>query len=402
MLAGRTQKSLIALTQVMGLTAWFSATAVVADLRQEWNLSLAASVWLTSAVQVGFVLGAVASSGLNLSDRVAPQRLFAFGAMGAAACTALLSLSVHTLAGAIMLRALTGVFLAGVYPVGLKLMASWAPESERGRALGILVGALTLGSGLPYLISGLPIDHWRAVLQIAALITAIGGFLSLALVRPGPQFSTGPTRLYPRFALTLFRLRRPRLINLAYLGHMWELYALWTWLPIFLMSTRAGRPSDASSRVLLLTFLAVGVAGAVGCLLGGMAADRFGRTISAATSLGVSGTCCLLTPFVHGAGTPIISTFALLWGAAVIADSGVFSTALSESIDAKYVGTALTIQTATGFLLTTVSIQLVQITANVVGWQYAFTILAVGPIAGVIALISLSRTFDHDQRKQYG
>lgn len=374
---------------MLALAVWFSASAVVPALRGEWGVSAPAAVWLTASVQLGFVAGAVASTGLNLADRVPPHRLMAVSAACAAACTAIFAAAADGLASAVPLRFATGVFLAGVYPVGMKLTASWAPAAGRGRAFGILIGALTLGSALPHLIGGLGDLPWRAVMGTAAACGLAGAALAAVLVRPGPQFATGAPP-HPRYALRMFAERGPRLVNLGYFGHMWELYALWTWLPAFLLAgetARTGRTGDTA----LLAFLAIGVAGVAGCLAGGWAADRFGRPRAAVTALVVSGACCLVSPLVFGAAPGWVALLGVVWGAAVIADSGVFSTSLSEVADPRYVGTALTAQTAIGFALTVVTIQLVPVLAGVTGWQWAFWLLAPGPLAGAMAMRAFGR-----------
>ena len=383
------QRALIAVVQVLGLAVWFSASAVVPALREAWGVSAAAAVWLTASVQLGFVLGAVASTALNLADRVPPHRLMAAGAVCAAACTAVFAAAAHGLGTAIPLRFATGVCLAAVYPVGMKLTASWAPPAGRGRAFGILIGALTLGSALPHLIGGLADLPWRGVMATAAGCAVAGAVVALLLVRPGPLFATGAPP-YPRYALRMFAERGPRLVNLGYFGHMWELYALWTWLPTFLIAgetARTGRAGDTA----LLAFLAIGVAGVAGCLLGGWAADRFGRPAAAVSALVVSGACCLVSPLFFGAAPVWVAALGVVWGAAVIADSGVFSTSLSEVADPRYVGTALTAQTAIGFALTVVTIQLVPVLAGVTGWQWAFWLLVPGPLAGALAMRAFGR-----------
>lgn len=368
------QRAAIALVQVLGLAVWFSMSAVVPSLRHEWGISAGAAVWLTASVQLGFVTGAVGATVLNLADRVRPHLLLALSATAGAMITGLLALFVDGLWAAVPLRFLTGVALAGVYPVGMKLMASWSDSSNRGRALGVLIGALTLGSALPHVFGRLP---WRELLLTAAGIAFLGALVAFFVVRPGPFLTATTTRLNPRYAVQMFRERKPRLVNLGYYGHMWELYALWTWLPTFLLSANA--PTG------LTVFLTMGVAGFAGCLIGGWAADRFGRAPAAVGALAVSGTCCLLSPLAFG--SPLLIAFCAVWGASVIADSGVFSTSLSEVADPRYVGTALTALTAVGFGLTVVSIQLVPLLADVVTWRYAFLLLVPGPLIGALAML---------------
>lgn len=381
------QRGAIAVVQVFGLAVWFSVSAVVPTLRQEWGISAAAAVWLTGSVQIGFVAGAVGSSLLNLADRVRPQLLLAVSAALAAGWTLLLAGVVDGMAAAIPLRFLTGMCLAGVYPIGMKLMASWAPSRGRGLAMGLLIAALTLGSTLPHLIGGFGALPWRAVLVAAAGTGLLGALVAVVLVRPGPHLGASAAVHNPRYALAMFAERGPRLANLGYFGHMWELYALWTWIPTFLLASDAGRDLPASTGITV--FVTIGVAGALGCLLGGWGADRFGRSPAAVAALVTSGACCALSPLAFGAGPAVLVVFCVVWGASVIADSGVFSTSLSEAADPRFIGTALTAQTAIGFALTVVSIQLVPLLAAAVSWRFAFLLLAPGPIIGAIAMSRL-------------
>jgi MFS family permease len=393
------QRGLIALVQVLAMGVWFSASAVVPALASQWHLSAGATAWLTTPVQAGFVAGAIVSAMSGLADRIRPHLLVAGCAAGAAACTLVMALFADGPAAGVPLRFATGAFLAGVYPVGIKLMASWTRPAGRALAMGVLIGALTLGSALPHLIGGLWRLDWRAVLAAAAAVAFAGAIVAGTLVRPGPQVPSAGRARRPRYALAMFADRGPRLVNLAYFGHMWELYALWTWLPAFLAASgtattgtaTTGLPVPASPGASgIEAFLVIGIAGLAGCLIGGWAADRAGRAATAAAALAISGACCLLSPLSFTASRPWLLAFATVWGAAVIADSGVYSTLLSELADRRYLGTALTAQTAIGFLLTIVTIQAVPLIAAAVGWRYAFLALAAGPLTALPALTSLN------------
>ncbi|WP_234393107.1 MFS transporter [Streptomyces pactum] len=375
--------------QVLGLAVWFSMSAVVPSLRNAWGLTDGGAVWLTASVQFGFVAGALTSTALNLADRVPSPRLLSVSAAAAATCTVVLAVFVDQFSLAVPLRFLTGVFLAGVYPVGMKLMASWAGRAGRGLTMGVLIAALTLGSTLPHLIAGVGSLPWRGVLLAAATAGFLASVISLLFVRPGPHAAPAAPVRNPRYALTMFTERGPRLANLGYFGHMWELYALWTWIPTFLLTT--GRAEELPVSVETAVFLTMGIGGAIGCLLGGWGADRFGRPPAALAALLVSGVCCLLSPLLFPAPAALLLAFCTVWGAAVIADSGVFSTTLSEVADQRYVGTALTAQTAIGFALTVITIQLTPLLAEAAGWRYAFLLLAPGPLAGAVAMRALGR-----------
>lgn len=382
----RRQIVLVAGTQVAALATWFSASAVAPALQAEFQLRAAQTALLTSSVQIGFVAGAVTSAALNLADRWNPARLYGVSALLAAACTAAFPLLTHGATSAVAIRALTGYFLAGVYPVGMKLVASWSEPSARGRAFGLLIGALTVGSALPQLIREFDRLPWSSVMASAAAIAAAGGVVALLTVRVGPGHASGRHTLQLGYAVHMFRLRRARLVNIGYFGHMWELYALWTWLPAYVAAGLASREGGTPTRVGLISFFAIGVAGAAGCFIGGWVSDRAGRAPAAVGALVMSGTCCLASPLFFGAPTEVLVIFMGVWGISVIADSGVFSTALSESVEARHVGTALTTQTAVGFSLTVVSIQLIPVLATWASWRYAFVVLAVGPALGITSM----------------
>jgi MFS family permease len=382
------QRALIALVEVLGLSVWFAAAAVAPSLSAQWHISTAAAAWLTISVQIGFVAGAVASAVGNLADRYAPHKLLALSALGAAVCTATLTLLSADLVMAVALRLLAGVFLAGVYPVGMKLIASWSEPSDRGHWFGILLGALTVGSALPHLIAGLGPLPWRGALLAAAGLAVAAAVVAIVLIRPGPHVDVRTVQHNPRKAFSVFANRGPRLVMFGYLGHMWELYALWTWLAVFVLTGR--QQIGDRSPTGLIAFVSIGIAGAFGCVVAGRASDRLGRRSVATVALVVSGSCCVASPFFFTAPTAVLVGFLTVWGAAAIADSAAFSTALSETTDPRFVGTTLTAQTAAGFLLTVVTIQIVPLLAHLTGWQYAFLILAPGPLLGAVAMSALT------------
>ena len=291
---------------------------------------------------------------------------------------------------AVPLRFATGAFLAGVYPVCMKLMASWSPPAGRALAMGALIGCLALGSALPHLIDGLGQLNWRAVLTAAAATAFCAAIVAGALVRPGPQFPAGGGTGRSRYALAMFSDRAPRMVSLAYFGHMWELYALWTWLPTFLVvsrTTTTGLPARAVPAS-TPSWRSASPGWRAACSAAGPRPPRPRR--HAAGAGGQRRVLPALAAVLHR-GPPVALAFTTVWGAAVIADSGVFSTLLSEVADRRYLGTALTTQTAIGFLLTIVTIQVIPLTAAVTGWRYAFLALAAGPMTALPALAALSR-----------
>ena len=373
---------------LLAMTLWFSATAVAPELAAEWGLSATETAWLTISVQVGFVAGALLSSALTLSDVVRPRSLIAGSAVAGAAFTALIAGVVDSAAPAIVLRFLTGVALAGVYPPGMKLLAGWF-RAGRGLAIGVLVGSLTVGSALPHLLRGIGgVGQPRVVLYGAAGLAAVGGLLAL-LVEPGP-YQAPAARFDPRAVGRILRDRPTMLANAGYFGHMWELYAVWTWIPAYLVASQSAGGGGAATAE-LASYLAFGTiaVGGVGAVIAGAASDRIGRTTVTSASLLVSGTACVASGFLFGAPLVLVVPFVLAWGFAIVADSAQFSAAVTELAEEPYVGTALTLQTAIGFLLTTVSIQLVPVVADAVGWRWAFLPLVVGPAAGTAAMLRL-------------
>ena len=392
--AGR-QLVLIAVVQVLAMSSWFSASAVVPSLRSEWGISTGQGTLLTVAVQLGFVTGAVLSAVFSLSDRWPAPYLAAGSALLAALTTGAIALTVDSLAPALPLRFLTGIALAGVYPTGIKLMASWF-QRGRGLAIGVLVGALTLGSALPQLLNGLAGAFgdlpWRSVLLTSAALCLVASAVAARYVRLGPLAAPAPP-FDPRYLLRLFRDRGPLLANLGYFGHMWELYAMWTWLPAYLAASFAVSDTWAGSRTAigLVAFAVIGVAGVIGALAGGWLGDRLGRARVAGGAMAVSASCCLLAAAAYGTSPYVLLPVLVLWGISIIADSGLFSTLMTEVADRRYVGTALTMQTAIGFLLTVVTINAVPHVVDWIGWRGAVALLAIGPIAGTVAMARLDR-----------
>jgi MFS family permease len=379
---GRGHRRALGLTVValvLLMTTWFSASAVVPQLRTEWALSNTATAWLTIAVQLGFVAGALASSALNLPDVLPVHKLILVSGLGAAAANVFLVLA-HGPGLAIPLRFATGFFLAGVYPPALKLIATWF-QTGRGTALGIAVGALTLGSAAPHLVNGLGGLDWHAVILVTSALTMAGGLIALR-VNEGP-FSFPPAIFAPRQLARVFANRRVRLASLGYFGHMWELYAMWAWFLVFFRAAHGPGPGAAYA-----TFAAIGI-GALGCYVGGVLGDRWGRPRTAALMMALSGACALTIGFVLDAPTWLVLTLGLVWGFTVVADSAQFSTMVTEFADQAYVGTALALQLAVGFALTAVTIWLVPFLVDAFGWRYAFAFLAPGPACGILAMLRL-------------
>ncbi|HXG04662.1 MAG TPA: MFS transporter, partial [Candidatus Binatia bacterium] len=348
----------LSLAELLILSLWFSATAVLPALAREWALGDTGRAALTIAVQLGFIAGTLASAVGNLPDVWSPRALMVGSAVLGALATTLLALGVGSLGPALVLRFVTGLAMAGAYPPAMKIMATWFREG-RGLAIGILVGALTVGSATPHLIRGVSDLPWRATLLAAAALAAAGAAIVALAVTEGPHRFPG-ARFDVRMALVVFRERGARLACLGYFGHMWELYAMWAWLHLFLAESlaAAGGGTYAGLNASAATFVAM-ASGGLGCYLGGAAADRWGRTTLTMVAMALSGLCALTIGLTFGGPPWLTFGIAILWGITIIADSAQFSTAVTELAPAAYVGTALTTQTCVGFALTMVSIWLV-------------------------------------------
>jgi len=377
----------IAVGQLFALSLWFSASAVAPQLRDLWSLSTGQEAGLTLAVQLGFVVGALLSALFNLADVVPSRRLFLVSALGGAiANLGLLFMSESTVTFTLGLRFLTGVFLAGVYPAGLKVMSGWF-KIGRGMALGVLVGALTLGSASPHLVRGLGLE-WQGVVIAASAFTLIAAAM-MTRVGDGPYEIPAQRFRWQQLGIVV-RNGGVRLSTYGYLGHMWELYAMWTWTAAFLAASAAASGRSYGS-IPLITFAVIGIGG-LGSWWAGSLADRLGRTRVAGGAMAVSGTCAALTPVVFGMAPWVVVPVMLVWGLTVIADSAQFSTMVTETAEDAVRGTALTLQTAVGFLLTLVTIRWVPAIAESVSWRWAFPVLAVGPALGVLAMVRLARS----------
>jgi len=367
------------------MSLWFSASAVTPQLRSIWGLTTAEAGWLTTIVQLGFVFGTATAAILNLADVIPSGRLFSICAlMGALANASILAVPGYS--SVLVMRFLTGFFLAGVYPPAMKMTATWF-KTERGLAIGVIVGALTVGKATPYFVRAIPHVGLRPVVLASSFGALIAAILVATGYRDGP-YPFAPRPFSWRQVSDVVRVREWRLATSSYLGHMFELYAFWTWVPTFLAaSVRQSSAGLVRSQrlVALLAFATIAIGGA-GSVWGGLFADRRGRERLVTISLLVSGTCCILSGLLFGAPIWVLGALAMTWGFFVIADSAQFSTLVTESVPAHTVGTALTVQTSLGFLLTMLPMQLVPIIAQRTGWRWAFAILALGPIAGIAAI----------------
>lgn len=379
--------SVLAFGLMLAMTTWFSTSAVLPELRDRWDLSTNASSLLVVVLQLGFVVGAVASAVVGFADRVDPRRLILVAAVLAALANAAI-VPIDRYGAAVVLRLLTGAFLAGVYPPALRLVSTWF-RIGRGTAMGVMIAALTVGSAAPHLLNGVGGAGWTVVMISPSLLTVIGGLVVAVLGRDGPYpFPT--TTFEARHAWRALQEPEVRRASVAYLGHMWELYAMWAWIALFLADTVDEQGSGWNPSLLAFAVIA---AGAPGSVLAGMVGERLDKRRSAIGAMVLSGTAALVVA-LPGLPLWLVMVVALAWGASVVADSAQLSAIVSERADQRYVGTALTAQLAFGFLLTIATMWLVPFVEGHAGWWAAFAMLAPGPLLGAWALRSLSEQPD--------
>jgi len=387
------QLAVLSVAMVLSMAPWFSTAAVLPQLREAWGFGRVAGSWLTIAVQIGFVLGALGSALTNLADRIAPRRLILIGATIAAAANVMPAV-LDAYGPTLVARLVTGAALAAVYPPAMKAMSTWF-RVERGLALGAMVGALTIGSGLPHLVNGVGGAGWRWVLVVTSAATFIGGVVADRLGTDGPY--TYPVAPFePRAVRDAFANRRVRLATLGYFGHMWELYAMWAWFGAFYVDVlTADGYTNPARRGSLVAAAVIGIGG-IGSLWAGRVSDRWSREVAAGVPMIVSGSVALGIGFLSSSSPLLVAVLGLIWGISVVADSAQFSTIVTEAADQRYVGTSLTVQLASGFVLTVATIFFVPVIRDAWGWGVAFAFLAPGPLIGALAMKAL----DKDRRQE--
>ena len=374
---------LIVLSQFTGTSLWFAANAVIPDLQQAWGLPHSSVGQVTANVQLGFIFGTLVFALLALADRISPRKIFCACSLAGAACTMAICVVDKNLPALLVLRFAAGFFLAGIYPVGMKIASGWY-NRDLGKALGYLVGALVLGTAFPHLVRGLGQTlPWQTVLLSVSALAALGGVTMWALVPDGPYLKASAT-FDPMALASIFRVPQFRAAAFGYFGHMWELYAFWAFLPLVLTASLAG--DTASATYVSLSSFAIIAAGAIGCVVGGLISQRRGSAKVATVQLMASGICCLVSPVMFNAPFAVYMIFMLVWGVVVVGDSPQFSALNAQYAPTDRVGSALTLVTSIGFAITVVSIQLLNTAFDVIGPRFAFLLLLPGPILGLLAL----------------
>ncbi len=379
----------VSIAQLFGMTLWFSATAITPRLIAEYDIAPNHAAWLTMAVQAGFVAGTLVSAVANLADLLNARVLMFLGSIVGALSNAAVLVAPGG-GSVIALRFLTGASLALVYPPGMKIVAGWFRD-RRGLALGLLIGALTLGKAFPHLLTAIFGVEWRQPMLLVSALAIAGGTLVLVTVRDGPYVAaTAP--FDPHAIRNVLSSRGARLATLGYLGHMWELYAMWTWVAVFAAASfAASGVADPGAAGSVAAFVAIG-SGAIGCVLAGLVADRAGKARVAMWAMLASAASAALTLVVFGRSPILLYALIMFWGFAVVADSAQFSALVSEHAPRDHVGTALTLQTCVGFLLTMVTIEALPRVAAASSWQFASLLLVPGPLLGAWAMHRLRRS----------
>lgn len=372
--------AVVVLAELFGASLWFSVNAVADSLHDAWGVTAVELGYLTSAVQLGFIGGTLLFALSGLADRFSASRVFAACALlGALTNAAFAATAGKGLAAGLFLRFLTGMTLAGIYPIGMKLVVSWAPE-RAGSTLGWLVGMLVLGTGLPHLVRGIDVTPtWRGVIYTASCLAVVAAVMVWRL-GDGPYHASG-RRLQWGGVLAAFRQREFRAAALGYFGHMWELYAFWAVVPLLI----AHSDSALGAHTVYLAAFAVFLTGAIGCVAGGAMSRRWGSAKIAATALAGSGLLCVVYPWAQALPHPLPLLLLLGWGLLVVADSPQFSALAAKATTSERVGGALTLMNSIGFAISIASIELVTASWNAATERVAW-MLVPGPLLGLLAM----------------
>ncbi|MDP5081374.1 MAG: MFS transporter [Winogradskyella sp.] len=376
---------IIVVSQFCCTSLWFAGNSVLSDLVFNFNLNEAALGYLTSSIQFGFISGTLVFATLTITDRYAPSKVFFLSALMAAIFNLGLIWSSNTMFSLLVFRFATGFFLAGIYPVGMKIAADYF-EIGLGKSLGFLVGALVLGTAFPHLLKGISLGFsWQIIVYATTGLALLGGLLMLSLVPNGPFRRASSDIDYSAF-LSVFKNKAFRSAAFGYFGHMWELYAFWAFVPI-MIKTYVSLNVDVSLNSSLYTFLIIGT-GSIACVISGYLSLKFGVKRIALIALSLSGLCCLLSPLLFMLDSlSFFLVFLLFWGMVVIADSPMFSTLVAQNTAGQLKGTALTIVNCIGFGITIISIQIMSFMVSNTSSIYCYIILGIGPLFGIFHLI---------------
>lgn len=382
--------ALLAYCVVCGMSLWFSVSAVVPTIKAQHGLDDNHIALLSSSVSVGFVVGTFLSAIFGLADLLPPRRYFMACALSGAICNLLILFLDPSSTSVVILRFLTGALMGGIYPVGMRMMATWA-NRDTGLLIGILTGAICIGTGTPHLVNAFAGVDWKLTVGMSSVLAASAA-LAVNFVKLGPRHVQAQ-KFQAAFAANAWRIRPIFLANIGYWGHKWENFAMWAWIgPYLYMSFTSAVPADEApeaARMARYVAFTVFFTGSFGCILAGLLADRIGRTVVASGALFVSGSCALLAGYLFGGNPWVMSAVCIVWGFFLIADSAQFSSCIIELADPAYVGTMLTMQTCIGFLITLFSIQLIPLIASSMGWDWAMASLALGPVVGIVAMLRL-------------
>jgi predicted MFS family arabinose efflux permease len=375
----------IVFSQFAVTSIWFAGNAIVGDLQSAMNVGIEDTGIITSAIQLGFISGTLIFALLSISDRYSARKLFFICSVLGSVSNLLIYFIAYDLFSLLVLRFITGFFLTGIYPVGMKIAAGWYKE-KLGNAIGLLVGSLVLGTAFPHLIKSFGGSlAWEQVIFIISVFSLAGGILMYLFVPDGPHISSG-TKFNPKAILTIFKYKELRSSALGYFGHMWELYTFWAFIPLILIYYMKLNPVELN--ISFWAFLII-ASGSVGCIVGGVMSKKAGSAKVAFIQLALSGICCLISPIMFYTSAPIFLTFLIFWGIVVVGDSPQYSAIIALSAPKELIGSGLTLVNSIGFAITIVSLWVVSQIAGIVEISFVLIILALGPIAGLISMKQL-------------
>ena len=375
----------IVFAQFASASLWFTGNAIIADLRTEMDVGIEDVGIATSAVQLGFIIGTLLFASLSISDRYSPRKLFLVCSILGAISNALIYFIAHNLFSLLAIRFITGFFLTGIYPIGMKITSGWY-KKDLGNAIGLLVGALVVGTSFPHLIKSFGGSvPWTQVIFIISFFSVVGGITMFFLVPDGPFISSG-TKFNPKAILTIFRYKALRSSAFGYFGHMWELYTYWALIPVILIYYLKQNPAELN--ISFWSFIIIG-SGVIGCVVGGVISKRKGSAKVAFIQLTLSGICCLISPLMFYTSMTVFLSFLIFWGVVIVGDSPQYSSIIALSAPKELVGSGLTIVNSIGFAITILSLWFVYQFLGIIDVSYALMILAVGPVFGLISMKNL-------------